>query len=56
MAFWHDSDAVRARLEALSVASADVVLFREHAPRDLMPWLADRLAQGPEVVDASSAA
>lgn len=51
VAFWHDSDAVRQRLEALSEASANVVLFLEHVPQDLLTWLADRHAEGPEVVD-----
>jgi hypothetical protein len=52
VAFWHDSEAVRQRLEALSEASADLVLFVEHVPQDLLTWLADRHAEGPEVVDA----
>ena len=52
VAFWHDSGAVRQRLEAASQASADLVLFLEHAPQDLSTWLADRHAEGPEVVDA----
>lgn len=52
VAFWHDSAAVRQRLEALSQASADVVLFLEHAPHNLLTWLADRHAEGPEAVDA----
>jgi hypothetical protein len=53
VAFWHDSDAVRQRLEALSEASTDLVLFLEHVPQDLVTWLADRHAEGPEVVDAA---
>lgn len=35
VAFWHGSPAVRARLEALAVASASVVLFMEYLPRTL---------------------
>ena len=52
VAFWHDSAAVRQRLEALAEASTDLVLFLEHAPQDLRTWLADRHAEGPEAVDA----
>lgn len=52
VAFWHGSDAVRQRLEALSAASADLVLFLEHVPQDLSSWLADRHGEGAEALDA----
>jgi hypothetical protein len=52
VAFWHGSAAVRQRLEALSHASADLVLFLEHVPQTLLSFLADRHQQGPEVLDA----
>ena len=42
--YWDHSDAVRARLEAISAASASIVLFLEYVPKTLHAWLRDRLA------------
>lgn len=42
--YWEHSDAVRARLEAISVASASIVLFLEYVPESLHAWLGTRLA------------
>jgi hypothetical protein len=39
VAFWHDDPAVRRRLAALADASADLVLFLEYVPRNLVEWL-----------------
>jgi len=50
--FWHDSGAVRKRLEALREASADLVLFLEYVPRTLANSLEESLSVGPEAVDA----
>lgn len=41
--YWDHSDAVRARLEAISAASASIVLFLEYVPQTLHAWLRDRL-------------
>jgi hypothetical protein len=42
-AYWNGSDTVRARLEAITAASASVVLFLEYVPQMLNVWLKDRL-------------
>ena len=44
VAYWEGSAAVRARLEAIRDAPADLVLFLEHLPRTLHGWLAEQLA------------
>ncbi|HEX5401886.1 MAG TPA: serine/threonine protein phosphatase [Pseudonocardiaceae bacterium] len=46
VAYWHNSAAVRRRLDALATASASVVLFLEHVPQRLDDWLAGQLAAG----------
>ena len=50
--FWHGSDAVRRRLEALSEAPADLVLILEYIPRTLAVSLQDSLSVGADAVDA----
>jgi hypothetical protein len=52
---WDGSDAVRARLEAISGASASVVLFLEYVPHMLHAWLRERLS-GPGPDAAAEAA
>ncbi|MFC3076632.1 hypothetical protein ACFODL_00885 [Phenylobacterium terrae] len=44
--YW-ESDAVRARLEAISGATSSIVLFLEHVPQMLDTWLSDSLAGEP---------
>jgi hypothetical protein len=51
--YWHGSDAVRHRLEALSHATASMVLFLEYVPQNLNHWLRDQLARGDEAVAAA---
>jgi hypothetical protein len=51
--YWHGSDAVRRRLEALSRATASVVLFLEYVPQNLDHWLRDQLARGDEGLEAA---
>ncbi|HEX4182949.1 MAG TPA: hypothetical protein VHY34_06810 [Caulobacteraceae bacterium] len=41
--YWDQSETVRARLEAISTASASIVLFLEYVPQMLHAWLEDRL-------------
>ncbi len=53
--FWHGSEAVRHRLEALSRATASVVLFLEYVPQNLDRWLGDQLARGDEALEAACA-
>lgn len=43
--YWDHSDAVQVRLEAISVASASVVLFLEYVPETLHAWLRSRLTE-----------
>lgn len=42
IAFWHDDPAVRERFEALAAASAELVLFLEHVPHNLLDWLTEQ--------------
>lgn len=47
--YWEQSPAIRARLEAISSATATVVLFLEYVPEMLDPWLkASLAAPGPD--------
>lgn len=46
--FWADSSAVRARLEAIADASAQLVLFSEYVPQNLLTWLSGQLVSNPE--------
>jgi Protein tyrosine and serine/threonine kinase len=45
--YWNRSDAVRARLDAISSASNSIVLFLEYAPQTLHEWLRDSLTGQP---------
>jgi hypothetical protein len=48
-AYWENSDAVRARLEAIAKASASVVIFLEYVPENLHVWLKNRRSdQAPD--------
>jgi hypothetical protein len=53
-AYWDQSDAVRARLEAIVAASASIVLFLEYVPQTLHGWLGARMAG--QSADASTQA
>lgn len=53
--YWGGSDAVRARLAAISGASSSIVLFLEHVPQMLHTWLADRLAGEPPAAGVEAA-
>jgi hypothetical protein len=46
ISYWDDSDAVRARLEAIVAATASIVVFLEYVPETLHAWLAGRLTGG----------
>lgn len=46
VSYWDGSDAVGARLRALSEATATIVLFLEHVPQMLDDWLRSRLESG----------
>jgi hypothetical protein len=41
--FWHGSQAMRHRLEALDAASASILLFLEYVPHNLYQWLKTQL-------------
>jgi hypothetical protein len=47
--FWHGSEAVRQRLEAIAAATADLVLFIEYVPHNLHDGLAERFATGDDI-------
>ncbi|MGH3715096.1 MAG: hypothetical protein ACRDT4_16770 [Micromonosporaceae bacterium] len=46
VAFWEQSPAVRARLEAIAGCSASLVLFSEHIPHNVQTWLSAQAAVG----------
>lgn len=51
--YWHDSPAVRQRLEALAESSATVALFLEYLPQVLPDWLALNVSDGGEAASAA---
>jgi hypothetical protein len=53
--YWHGSEAVRHRLEALQHATASVVLFLEYVPHNLYQWLRDQLTLGAEALESACA-
>jgi hypothetical protein len=53
--FWHGSQAVRERFEAVAQSSGDVVLFLEYVPQNLHEWLLAQVALGDEAVDSACA-
>ena len=55
VAYWHGSEAVRRRLEALQHATASLVLFLEYVPQNLYQWLGDQFARGDEALEAACA-
>jgi hypothetical protein len=55
VAFWHDDPGVRQRLEALTESSADLVLFLEHVPHNLLDWLTTQGRPDDHEVDAACA-
>ncbi|MET7751933.1 serine/threonine protein phosphatase [Micromonospora sp. NPDC005367] len=53
-AYWGGSPAVRERTDALSKASASVVLFLEYIPHNLHDWFSGQLAFGEEAATSAS--
>lgn len=53
VAYWNNSPAVRARLQALQKTSAFVVIFLESIPQMLATWLDEKFKQGPDAVDTA---
>lgn len=51
--YWHGSEPVRHRLEALRHATASVVLFLEYVPQNLYQFLRDRLTRGDAALEAA---
>jgi hypothetical protein len=52
-AYWADSAAVAQRLTALADASASVLIVLEQLPWTLSTWLAERVAAGPQALEAA---
>jgi hypothetical protein len=46
--FWLESPNVRARLDAINAATAQLVFFVEYLPQNLLEWLTDQLRAGPD--------
>ena len=55
VAYWDGSPAVRSRLEAITRATASVVLFLEYVPQNLREWLAAQAALGEIAVERACA-
>ncbi len=55
VAYWHGSEAVRGRIEAIGQASSIVALFLEYLPVALPDWLAAQVDCGDEVATAAVA-
>jgi len=55
VAFWHGDAAVRLRLESLAGSSADLVLFLEYVPQNLLEWLGTQVRAGDHEVDTACA-
>jgi hypothetical protein len=53
--FWHGSDAVRGRIEAIAASSATITLFLEYLPTTLTHWLEAQAAAGDDAADAAVA-
>jgi hypothetical protein len=53
--FWTESAAVRARLDAIHDASAQVALFCEYMPQNLLEWLTERVGAGAEAAETAIA-
>jgi hypothetical protein len=51
--YWHGSEAVRSRLEAINDSSTTVALFMEHLPAQLPAWLRELVERGREGLDAA---
>jgi hypothetical protein len=51
--YWHGSEAVRRRLEALQHATASVVLFLEYVPQNVYQFLRDRLGRGDAALEVA---
>lgn len=51
--YWHDSDAVRRRLQAISDATSCVVLVSEYFSQTLAVWLAKKVLAGAERAEAA---
>ncbi|HEY5936574.1 MAG TPA: hypothetical protein VIU61_18120 [Kofleriaceae bacterium] len=55
VAYWDGSPAVRSRLEAITRATASVVLFLEYVPKNLREWLGAQAALGEVAVEKACA-
>jgi len=53
--FWIESAAVRARLQAINDATAQLVLFCEYLPKNLLEWLTEQIRASPDAAEAAIA-
>lgn len=51
--YWEGSSAVRARLEAVHNASAEVVMFLEYFPETLYEWFGEQIAKEGDVAESA---
>lgn len=56
VSYWNGSEAMGARLRALSQATASVIIFLEYLPWTLSTWLEQQLAPGAQAPEAAQAA
>ncbi len=52
--YWEGSSAVRARLEAVQNASAEVVMFLEYFPETLYKWFGDQITKGGDASESAT--
>lgn len=51
--YWEGSAAVRARLEAIHNASAEVIVFTEYYPENLHKWFGNQISKGGAVANSA---
>jgi hypothetical protein len=51
--FWENSAAVKNRIESVHSASAELVLFMEYFPQNLLRWLSQEFAKGGSAAEAA---
>lgn len=51
--YWEGSPAVKARLEAIHNASAEVIVFMEYFPENLHKWFGNQISKGGDSADSA---
>jgi hypothetical protein len=51
--YWEESPTVRARLEAIHNASAEIIVFMEYFPENLHKWFGNQISKGGDAADSA---